>query len=379
MRGLVCAILAVCATPAFAGAGGIAVLTSDGDARRDAVLVDALRIYTRDLGRAVRTGGPAPAALQTDAIARVVSDARRDGDDVVVWFTERNGEPVLVAVVAASGDLRETTAERDEPLRTARTLALKVRALLTTEAPREWSEPPEARAAREPPPASPAPSSTTPPSASNAPSASTTAPPSAAPPPAVPPSAAPGTPASNAATIRRTRRDDRVSRVELHAEYAVVVPTEPAWFRQGLVVRLAVSLGRRPLALFADAAFMTAPTNTVDASTITARVWPVGVGVALRRQRPRWQLTGGARASLQIVDADARAADGRVASARLYSAGLGLIGDVRWLITRNLGLVASLSAEALLPRLQLAAGGTGATDLGWLQFGATAGVVFSVP
>jgi hypothetical protein len=388
MRALVCAIVIIaCASSAIAG-GPIAVLTGGGDPRREAVLVDALRIYTRDLGRTVRIAGAAPSAFDADAIAGVAAQARGDGDEIVVWFGEREREPVLLALVVATGELRETGVERDEPLRTARALALKIRALLTTEAPREWSVPPEARAVREQaaqaseaPPAPPPAVANPPPAATNPPPVATNPPPTVAnprPPSAQPTAAAPPL-APSTATLNRPVARRRGDRVELHAEYGVVVPTAPTWFRHGLTVRVAVPLGSRPLALFADAAFLTAPTTTVDASSVTTRVWPVAVGVALRRTRPRWQLAGGPRVSLQIVDAAVNAADGRVASARLYSAGVGLVGDVRWLATRNIAVVASLSAEALLPRLQLAAGGNAATDLGWAQLGANAGIVFSAP
>lgn len=373
MRALVCAIVIACANPAIA-AGSIAVLTGGGDPHREAVLVDALRIYTRDLGRTVRVAGAAPTTFDADAIARVATEARSDGDEIVVWFGTRAGEPVLLALVVASSELRETNVERDDPLGSARALGLKVRALVTTDAPREWSVPPEAQAVREQATTPTPPTAATPPATPAAPAAPSAAPAVAAPAPPSPP-AAPLPP-----TLHRPFRRARGDRIELDAEYGVVVPTEAAWFRHGLTVRIAVPLGRRvPLALVADTSFMTAPTTTVDGSSVTARIWPVGLAVALRRVRPRWQLGGGPRVSLQIVDADVRAADGRVAFARLYSAGVGLVGDVRWLATRNVAVVASLGAEALLPRLQLVAGGTSATDLGWVQLGANAGIVFSVP
>jgi hypothetical protein len=59
----VAAILAL-AWPADAGEPrGVLVLSAARHREREAVLVDALRIYTRDLGRAVRLGGRAPASL----------------------------------------------------------------------------------------------------------------------------------------------------------------------------------------------------------------------------------------------------------------------------------------------------------------------------
>lgn len=174
-------------------------------------------------------------------------------------------------------------------------------------------------------------------------------------------------------------RRERRERIAIAAEYAVVVPTEPIWLRQGLLVRISAPLPRVPLVLFADAAFTTAPSTTLDDSRVAARIWPVGAGLAVELRRPRWLLVGGPRASLQIIDVDVHAADGRVAATRLYSAGLGLAAVVRFRATRQLGLVGSVFAEALVPRVQLTAGGPSATDLGWVQLGFSAGAVFSAP
>jgi hypothetical protein len=155
--------------------------------------------------------------------------------------------------------------------------------------------------------------------------------------------------------------------------------TRTDWVRHGLWVRLAVPFGRLPVAAVVDAAFTTEPTTTVDGSQVAARVWPVGAGALLRWRRGRWQLAAGPRASLQIVDAHASAADGRSGAARRYGAGLGLLGEVAWLFSRHVGAVATVGAEALVPRLALAAGGSGTTDLGWVQFAFSAGLVVSIP
>jgi hypothetical protein len=170
----------------------------------------------------------------------------------------------------------------------------------------------------------------------------------------------------------------RRSWLEATVAYGAIVPTTVAWVRHGLTVRLAVPWGRLPVTTFVDTAFNTDPTTQVDGAPVHARVWPVGAGISVRLRRPRWQLSGGPRVSLQIVDADAQAG-ARRGTAERYSAGLGAIGEVAWLFSRHVGLVASVSAEALVPRLTFSAGGSGTTDLGWVQFGFTAGLVFSIP
>ncbi len=368
MRWLACAaLLALQVSAAADETRGVLVLSTAHDRVREAVLVDALRIYLRDRGHAVRLGGAAPTTLDPQEIEFLAADARRTGDEVVIWFGERAGRPVLYALrVSSVFDLRETAVEADEPVQTARTLAIKVRALLAR-GPEEngWSVP------IEPPPPAPAPApivAPPPPPPPPAPSPAPVAVPVAAPAPAVVAVRA----VAPALARRRTWLEATVA-------YGVTVPTTPDWLRHGLTVRLAMPWGRLPLAAFVDTSFTTDPSVSVGLNAVHARVWPVGAGIALRLRRPRWQLSGGPRLSLQIVDADARNGVPQTGAARRYSAGLGGIGEVAWLFSRYVGAVASVGVEALVPRLEFAAGGTGTTDLGWVQFAFSAGLMFSIP
>jgi hypothetical protein len=180
--------------------------------------------------------------------------------------------------------------------------------------------------------------------------------------------------------VARAGARPRATVVELAGHYTIIVPTTAARWRQGLDVRLAFPFGHLPLEAFADTAFTTAPTLAVDANSVSARVWPVGAGVAFRLARPRWRLAIGPRASLQVVDAAARTPDNHTGGATTFSAGLGLRGDGAWMFSRYVGLVAAITAEALVPRQELLAGpGPGTTDLGWAQFALSAGFVVSIP
>lgn len=368
--------------------GAILVLTG-ADSRpsnggREAVLVDALRIYTRDLGRAVRLGGAAPTELTAEALNRVAADARSGGADVVVWFGERAGVPLLYALKAASLELRETAVARDDTLGSARVTALKVRALLAPVADdTQWAVPPEAPPPRAEPTPTPTPPETpaivtpppaivTPPPVTVTPPPVIVTPPTVTAPPSMTAKAAPIVPSPSPSPPHRQ------TRLELAAAYTLIVPTNVDWLRQGLVVRLTMPWGRLPLAAFVDAAFTTAPSVAVDAATIGARVWPVGAGIVARLVRPRWQLAAGPRASLQIIDADARAGM-RSGSAQRLSAGIGLHVEGAWLLSRYVGAVVALGGEALLPRQQLSAGSPESTDLGWAQFTVTAGLLVRVP
>ncbi len=326
-----------------------------GNRGRETVLIEALKIYTRDLHRVVRLGGSAPSSLDPETIARTAEGAREAGAEVVVWFGERGGIPVLYALRVATLDLRETTVEADDPQQAARALALKVRALLAARADQvEWSVPaPSPSPAPSVPPASPTPSPSPSPIAV-----------------AAPPSPAPIAVAPVAA---------RRIWVELAATYGVTVPTNTSWVRHGLTLRAALPWGRLPVSAFVDAAFTTAPSTTVDGHAVSGRIWPVGIGVELRLRRPRWQISGGPRISLQIIDVEAQTVGGPSGSARRYSAGLGILTEAAWLFSRYVAALLSISAEALVERQQFLAGGSGSTDLGYVQFGFNAGLLFSIP
>jgi hypothetical protein len=331
--------------PLVAAAGeprGVVVLTTPGGSEQ--LLVDALRIYTRDIGRTVRLGGSAPTTLAPDELERI--GAAEPDAEVVVWL----GDHVAFALRISTMEVRETPVEADDP-QAARTLALKVRALLTSRA-EAWSI--------TPPPPSPSPSPLPSPS-----------PPPPPPSPPSPPSPPLPTPPSGAPVIAHR------TWLEATAAYGALVPTNVDWVRHGLTLRFAVPVWR--LSVFVDTAFTTAPTVTVNGVPITARVWPVGAGVEFRIDRRDWRIGVGPRLSLQIVDAEATSPNGQSGSARRYSAGVGVMSQALWKFSRHVAALVSVSAEVLVPRLEFTAGGANVTDLGWVQFAFTGGLLISIP
>src|SRR5581483_9174236 len=266
MRWLLCA--AVLAWPAGATAEprGLVVLSSARDRGREVVLVDALRIYMRDVGRAVRLGGAATATAGVRELERVADEGRRAGAEVVVWFGERGAAPVLYALRVATLELRETPVEPDDPLLAARTAALKVRALLSARPDEStWSVSPETP----PPPIAPPPAATPPvaqrpvepPSAApddapleNPARAVEPAPPAPAPPPSTETPRAESRKATTAVRAAPPARAPRRAWVEATVAYGATLPTAIAWVRHGLTLRFAVPFSRLPLAAFADAA-----------------------------------------------------------------------------------------------------------------------------
>jgi len=359
VRTLVCSLLMV----GLAGADEprrIHVLSA-GDKARETVLVDALRIYTRDLGRTVVTGGAAPAVLDPAEIERLSADARKNGDEVVVWLGHER--PVLYALRPdAAAELRETAVEPGDPLSTARTLALKVRALIAPHVDEAaWAVPPEvAAAATETPPAQ---VEEPPPPPLPAP-----------PPPPPPPTETRPAPVAVTAVAPRPRR----TWLELTAAYGFTTSYDARFIRTGFAVRLAVPLSRL-FALSADAAFFVyQPPAGFGPGTLATQIWPVGLALSARIRRPRWQLEGGPRVSLQIIDVTAKQPGRPNESAQLYSAGLGAFVQAAWLFSRHAALTASFGVEALVPRQRLEVAGSQA-DLGWVQFAVNAGFMFSIP
>lgn len=378
MRRLECALLAslvALASPAAADEPRtLLVLSNVRDHARDAVLVDALRIYTRDLGRTVRIGGPAPSPVDAAALDRVATDARRAGAEIVIWFATH--APLLYALRVSPLELRETALESDDPLLAARTAALKVRALLAHPDEPTWRVP-EIKPSPAPSPPSPSPVEP-PPSAPDDESVLAPPPP---PPPAIAKPVATPTPSPPPSSVRATSPSPpRRPIINLTAQYLATVPTQPVFTRHGLLLRVSTPFGRRvPMLAFADAAFASEPTATVDGNPVSARVWPVGAGVAFRLLRRRWHLQGGPRVSLQIIDANTVTSSGRAGAARRYSAGLGGFFEAAWQFADHFAAVAGVGAEALVPRQEFGTGGRATTDLGWVQFTFAAGLTASLP
>jgi hypothetical protein len=321
------------------------LVLSSSQRAREAVLVDALRIYTRDLGRTVRLGGSAPTSLAPEELSHIAEST--EGAEIAVWFGERAGLPVLFALRIDTLDVRDTPVELDDPQQAARALALKVRALLTQRT-ESWTVTAP----------SPSPSPLPPP-------IELLASPSPAPRTLIAPS-----PSPTAAPSRRTW-------VEISALYEVIVPSNPDWVRHGLLLKVAIPW--RFLSFFADTAFMTAPTVTLDGHPITARFWPVALGVELRLRRPKWQIAGGPRLSLLVIEASAVGDNGRFGSGQRFTGGVGLVGDATWLFSKYVGALIQIGAEVLTNPVDFGAGGSGRSLIGWVQVQFAAGLQFSIP
>lgn len=372
MRLLVVLSLSLASLSAVAAErSGVLLLERPGYRSEEAALLEALRIYTRDLGRPVRLDGGAPASESAEELARARARGRTAGVEIVLWLAGEGREPALYALRLEPAELRSTPLGAGEIDIEARTLALKVRALLTLtpDAPPrpEWRDldvPPPLKTPldAEPDPA-PAVSES---AAATVAAASVT--------PTVVARDAPAAPLA-VATVVAAPAPRRQVRLELGLAYGFDLPTDPTLLRHGGTLRVGWLPSRWPLAIEADAALTTHPTNDKDAYRVTVSDVPIGLALSWRLPRPPFLFSLGERTSLHIFDGTAEGA-GRQGSQRNYSAGIGVLGQARWAALDYLAVVLTLQAEALVPHWRFMRDTTVAADLGAFQFGASLGLVF---
>lgn len=352
MRSVLALLLLLSATAAAAAPSRVLLLRRAIWSAEEAALLEALRIYTRDLGCAIVTEAAPPERLDERHLDRAGARGRQAGADVVAWFAEAE-ELRLFALRLPSGDLQSTpvTPRRDLEV-AAPTLALKLRAFLTREAPLADGPVEEARAEAAPAPRAP-------PRRAEGPG------------PAAPPGAALVTRPAPAGRRRAVQ-------LELGLGYGLDLPTDVTWLRHGLVLRAGLALGRVPIAVLIDGALSTQPAVDVASYRVTINDVPIGVTVSARWVRSRVLLSAGPRASLHVLSAAAEGAGARGGQALRYAAGLGASAEVRYRVLPFLSLALSVLAEGTTPRQRFTVEGVEAADLGPFRFGASLGAMFQV-
>ena len=380
---------------AAGGRGAILLLAhGGGDAGPESALLDALRVYTRDLGCEVVAGRAPPPEPSPMELGRADARGRAAGATMVVWIGRVDGNPVLYALRVAGGPLHRTPlAGRagGDPALVARTLALKVRALYSrppAERTAEWTQvnvavgPPvktglddEAQhVAPAPGPAATAPATVSP-----------------AQPPATVPGGRPASSMSSGPAVSAERGrlapDRRTSTgIEVGAAGAGVLglPSDPRWVSGGASVRLALLLPDLPIAVELDAW----PTVRLGVEVANTRTdtWdvPVGLAATWRWGRGRWVGALGPRISVHAVHASVVRSGRRSESSTAAGAGLGLIAQGRVAIARGWSFALIVGGEVLLPRTEFVDEAQRAeraplrlADPGQLQLFASLGVVWS--
>jgi hypothetical protein len=377
---LVVVILGVASPEARAASTTITVLHEADLAAEERGLIEALRIYTRDLDCQVLVRGDAPTVITPETLEQLERGAKETGASIVVWTHRRDdGQTLFYIFDVASHDLRETEVPAGGVDGAAMEVALKARALLVVvdrrPAPTSSHAPGGTSDAEATPstPTVPPPESAAPPGGARAPSASP------------PPHAAPSAPESGAPTVEAHRSPEPaavVPRYALGATFGVVSPLDTTWLRSGLVVSAALRFGRLGsgrLWLTLDAAFTNQPHAQVNGFEVTLRDVPLAAGALARWSSSRAGFAAGPRASVHALEVDASGADGRTGASRRYTVGLGGFarGELR-LINRVSGTL-GLSIEGLVPTQEFTIAGQRVLTTGSVLLGATAGVVVLLP
>jgi hypothetical protein len=328
-----------------APAGGETVLwfrSADAPTIDGRALLDAVGVYTRDLGLTVRAA-PDPVAVPADApSARDAAAAlRAQGARLGFWCEMRAGADVAVlTVVAADGHLELHVVERTgaHEAELYRAIGLKLRSVLTGTA---IPEPPPARA--------------TPPAA-------TTPVPAAAPVPTV----------SAQALPPATRRPF------VSLGYRFSSPVDSAKPRHALAIEGALGLG--PVLEIAAgtelATRLEQPGNNGD--TISLFDWPITAGARFVRRGSRFTVGGGAFAAVHLLWASATGSDGMSGSSFVVSGGAGAELLARLRLAGGLAAEARLFAEVPVPTTSYSLRGTEVLNFG-TRAGVGVGVAFPAP
>jgi hypothetical protein len=357
-------LAAACPATAAGAAGSILLLHRGGGSAPSAsenerALLEALRIYTRDLGlQVVEWPGAPQVASSAGELLRVTSLGQDVGAELVVWLSPPGDPPTLYALRVRDGRVHRTAVAADDAEVVARTLGLKVRSLYTrpaNERPPDWIDVPI-----------------------------TPAPPPAPATPALP--SAPVAPAEPARVARPVG-------IELSVLGSVELPPDTTWARYGLLLRAGLlltpaSVGSIRAAVEVDGAItQTFSEATVRSSgpggAVTSRVAvhdvPLGVSLWGRFERGPVLLAFGLRPSLHIVHATATVTDVPTVPSpgvdRL-TFGIGVQATVRYQVNRAWAIAALLGAELLLPDQVFTVGGAAAPGLGGGQFLVSLGPVF---
>jgi hypothetical protein len=342
------------AAPPAGGRGEQTILwfrSADAATVDERALLDAVAVYTRDLGVAVRPAPePLPVPAETSATAAAAAALRAQGARLGFWCETRPGAALAVlTVVALDGHLElhlvERTAAPEAEL--YRAIGLKLRSVLAGTA-----TPEPAPAPRAPPP----------------PAAAAPAPPVPAPAPAdagVRFGAATPAPASRAAFAS--------------LGYRFSTPFQGAAPRHALAIEGALEIGRR---LELAVASEVAPRFEQQVATDTLAVfdWPLIAGARIVGGRgSRVVFGGGVFAALHLRWASASGMDAGVAqSGSSFAAGVGIgaEGLARFRLTAALAGEVRVYAEQPVPTTRYTLRGAEALELG-PRAGAGVGLVYA--
>ena len=340
------ALLALQAPPtAPAPAGDATVLwfrSSDAAATIDArALLDAVAVYTRDLGLTVRAAAdPAPVPADAPAAREASAALRAQGARLGFWCELRPGADVAVlTVIGTDGHLELHLVERTgaHEAELYRAIGLKLRSVLTGTAVPE---------------------------------------PTPVPPPAAPPPA-PALAASVPTVAARAEPPSPARRPFVSLGYRLSSPVDNASARHALAIDARLPLGLL-VEIYAGTELAARREDVVDTDTLSIFDWPLIAGARVVRRGGRATFGGGVFAALHLLWASASGTDGM--SERSFTAGGGTGAEL--LARLHLGGAVAgelrVYAEVPFPTTHFSLRGHEAVDLG-ARAGAGLGLVFPAP
>lgn len=321
--------------------------------KEEAALLEALRIYTRDLNGAIVSADANTEASQSvgnRALSLVAQQGRSANARAVAWFFDDGGLRLYTLRVATM-DLQITPVQpRDDLDVAAQTLALKLRAFLTQDADEVGAPPIETH------------------SDVRALSES-----------GVLQRARPSGFVLQTTDSERTLSSTlRPVHLEIGFAYGIDVPIDPQWLRHHLALRAALVFATRPLAIEIDGAATTRPTVDSAPYQVSIGDYPIGLALSIRLARPRFVLSAGPRVGLHIIQAELLGSGAQSGDIWRYSAGLGLVAQGRVRLLRFLSVNLAMTAEGTIPRQRFTVGGQAVADLGGFRFASALGLLFEV-
>lgn len=353
----------------------------------EARLIEALRIYTRDLECRILVAGEAPAPQEKTVTVELVARQLRDeGADMAAWVQKRSDGRLVYELLAAHDlELRETELAPIGVVRAAEAVALKIRTLVSR---RLGSvEPPDtapgvgaegALSAKAQGPGARA----------GAESPKTNVPPAAPTVAARPEVKGPPDPAADAVIVAPTAvipggskasSPLTVPALALGAAYGVVVPRDPSWIRHGLFLSLEVRLGHRPWSVAVDTNFTFRAENTSAGRHVTLEDLPFGLAGLYRFPLSGWRVAVGPRASLHVFQVSASSLDGQAGAARRFEAGLGGLARVERVLNEGLRIYLGATLETLVPSRYFTFSGDRVLAIGPVMLGLVGGIVLAAP
>lgn len=366
------------ASRASAAGTTVAVLHEESLAVEEGRLIEALRIYTRDLPCRVRVVDLAPTVLTPSALEQIEREATHEDASVVLWAHRRDdGQATFYMFDVRARDLRETEMTPLGVDRAAMEVALKARALLVlvdTRAEATSSRRDEKSSGAEARRPSTAVGTREPSAEEGAAGSGASLPPT---PPSLGASGPPGLEAHPAPAPSPV-----VPRYALDASFVLISPLDTTWMRMGLAVTAAVRLGRLRTShvwLALDGALTNRPHTQVNGFEVTLRDLPLAAGIRAGWSSQRAGFVIGSRTSLHILDVDAGGSDGRTGASRRYTVGLGGVASGKLRLTDHLRATLGMSVEGLVPTQEFTVAGQRALATGSALFGATAGIEVLIP